>query len=289
MPHHPSQSDSSGFEAPSPEEMNVAISQYDFREMFQSDRTGALYRAWQDNLDRDVCIKVMPPGPKGMDTAEFIAVFENEARMMARLSHPNIVKVYDFGRTGDGLAYFVMEYVEGDVLYRMIRAGEVTLDHVFEFIPQVCTALDYAHDRSVVHCDIRPANILMTKNRRITVANFGFSTVRGRSARTSATVSATSLAAVDYMAPEIREGQEDIDGRADVYSVGIMIYEMLTGVVPRGAWKPASEVVGTDPRFDEIIEKAMAPDREHRYQAAGEIAAALTRPQAGWFRSRSVW
>ncbi|MEM9481313.1 MAG: serine/threonine-protein kinase [Verrucomicrobiota bacterium] len=261
--------ESPSFSPPDVGELNAAIEGYDISNLFASDQNGALYRARHGTLDRDVCIKVLPPVDEENRDAYFEA-FRHEARTMAKLTHSSIVKVYDFGQTGEGLNYFVMEYVEGSIFRRMLDYGQLTMDHIYGWITPICEALQYAHERDVVHCDISPPNILVTSEGEIKLANFGLSRLAGQS------TSANSLLS-EYSAPECFQQLFPIDYRADIYSLGILLYELLTGQPPRGPYKSVHQFVEVDERFDEIIRRAIAIDRNDRWQSALEISSRVTR------------
>ncbi|MEM0897505.1 MAG: serine/threonine-protein kinase [Verrucomicrobiota bacterium] len=270
MTPHPSEYPS--FTPPGVGDLNAVIRDYDILNLFASDQNGALYRARHDTLDRDVCIKVLPPVDEE-NRERYFKSFRHEARTMAKLTHSNIVKVYDFGQTGAGLNYFVMEYVEGSVFRRMLDHGQLTMDHLFGWITPICAALHYAHEQDVVHCDISPPNILVTSHGEIKIANFGLSRLAGQSTTGHGRLS-------EYAAPECYQRLFPIDFRADIYSLGIVLYELLTGHPPRGTYRPVHEIVEVDERFDEVIRGAIAIDREDRWQNTLEISSRVTRIRA---------
>lgn len=232
---------------------------------------GAVYRGTQLALDRPVAIKILPPD---LDDAHgtYAERFKNEARMMAKMDHPAIVAVFDFGETSQRQLYFVMAFIDGTDVSQMIsEQGRLPADHALAVTAHVCDALSYAHERGIVHRDIKPANILINYEGQVKVADFGLAKALETS---SGTLTKTGLAVgtPDYLAPETLNSGSEIDGRADLFAIGVMLYQMLTGVVPRGAWKPASLIVpGLDRRFDEIIDRAMQPEPSDRYQSAGEF------------------
>lgn len=238
---------------------------YELSLMFNLDNTGALYRARHSKLERDVCIKILPPAPED-DNTGYLESFRMEAHTMAKLHHPNIIKVYDSGETANGLPYFVMEYVEGSILRRMIDFGQIGMEHVLGWIPSICEALQYAHLQGIVHCDVRPSNILLTFGGEVKLANFRLSRVTGQG------LPGSDIPSV-HAAPEVLEEGALIDYRADIYSLGVVLYEMLTGRLPIGKFAPASQVAGVDPRFDDIIRGALQPEREARWQTALDISA----------------
>lgn len=269
-----------GFIPPSPSDLDSILDQYEFIEMLGRGGMGAVYKARQKSLDRLVAIKILPPNLIEDEEEEgfrFGERFQREARAMAKLSHPNIISVYDFGQASDGQFYFVMEYVEGSDLHGLIRTGELTTVHVSAWMAQICDALQYAHSKGIVHRDIKPANIMITHEGQVKVADFGLAKITGAdTVETKLTMTNMAMGTPDYVAPEALEADMEVDHRADLYAVGVMLYEMLTGKVPRGAWKlPSTQIPGLDPRFDGLIERAMDADREGRFQHASEISATL--------------
>lgn len=262
------------FVALSPAELGARLPQFEVLELLGQGGMGAVYKARQPRLDRFVAIKLLPP-LLDEDVHSFGKRFEREARAMAQLNHPNIVTVHDFGETEDGLRYFVMEYVDGTDLHKAIASRKVTAAHVLAWAPQICAGLSYAHAQHLVHRDIKPANILISKEGQVKVGDFGLAKLVGASRDMSLTQSQVSMGTPDYAAPEAMRAGANVDQRADIYSFGVVLYEMLTGVVPRGAWKAPSALCPVDPRLDRIVIKAMQPDREHRYQRMAQIAESL--------------
>ncbi len=232
---------------------------------------GAVYKGVQSNLDRPVAIKILPPGVDQEDPS-FAERFKNEARLMARLNNPAVVSVHDFGLTTDGLLYFAMEYVDGTDVSQMIRSqGKLPPDHALAITAHVCDALSAAHELGIVHRDIKPANVLINMKGQVKVADFGLAKIEDPGQH-GLTKTGYAMGTPDFVAPEVLMLGSHIDGRADLYAVGVMLYQMLTGEVPRGAFKPATaRLPGLDPRFDPIILKAMQSDREERYQSSTEL------------------
>jgi len=255
-----------GFTPPPIDELDAEISNYEIKDLFFADQKRILYRAHQPQLQRDVAIKLLPPVGEE-NQRHYLENFEHEARTMARLSHPNVLRIHDFGTTRAGLPYFVMEYVSGAILELLIKQGQITMEYVFAWVPQLCEGLHYAHEHDVVHGDLRPENILLTSKGDLKIANFGLASLRRRRPRTSSATEATLLAR-DYLAPESRDAEVAPNRRADLYSLGVVLYEMLTGQIPRGAFPKASSIAGIDQRFDEIIARAMNPDPMERYENA---------------------
>ena len=233
---------------------------------------GAVYQGWQTSLERYVAIKILPPDVDEGDS-QFTERFKQEARTMAKFQHPGIVSVYDAGETPGGLLYIVMEFIEGtDVAQMMKSQGRLPPAHALAITAHVCDALQYAHSHGVIHRDIKPANVLMNMEGEVKVADFGLAKAAGPS-QGGLTMSNMAMGTPDYLAPEALIMGLDIDGRADLYAVGVMLYNMLTGQVPRGMFEMPSVKTGgeSDVRFDAIIARAMEQDREKRYQTAYEI------------------
>jgi formylglycine-generating enzyme required for sulfatase activity/serine/threonine protein kinase len=202
---------------------------------------------------------------------QFAERFKAEAEAMARLNHPGVVAVYDAGETPGGLLYIVMEFVEGTDVSQMIRSsGKLPPDYAYSITAHVCDALAYAHANGLIHRDIKPANIMVDKDGRVKVADFGLAKMTNENSGFTQTNMAVGTP--DFVAPEALYPGVPLDGRADLYAVGVMLYQMLTGSIPRGAFKPASVIApGVDPRFDQIVLKAMQVDREERYSSAMEL------------------
>ncbi|MEM9017298.1 MAG: protein kinase, partial [Verrucomicrobiota bacterium] len=267
-PHH--------FSAPTAEHLNSVIGAYEFIEKLGQGGMGAVYKARQSTLDRIVAIKVLPPVDE-TDEMRIAERFQREAKAMGRLSHPNIVSVFDFGQAEDGLLYIVMEFIEGTDLHQLIRTGELNEEHLLGWVPQICDALAYAHDAGIVHRDIKPANIMITTEGIVKVADFGLAKLtESESEMPQLTMTNMAMGTPDYVAPEALEAGVEPDHRADLYAVGVLIYEMLTGKVPRGAWKmPSQQIPGANQRYDELVSQALETDPEARYQSATEIRTTL--------------
>jgi serine/threonine protein kinase len=265
-----------GWQAPSVEEMQAMLPQYEVIDILGRGGMGAVYKARQKSLKRLVAIKILPLGMAD-DEMKFVERFQNEAQTMAAMNHPAIVSVYDFGETANGLLYFIMEYVDGSDVHKLIQAsGKLSGEYALAITAHVCDALSYAHKRGVIHRDIKPANILIDQEGHIKVADFGLAKMDDPSQTSGLTKTNMAMGTPDYVAPEVLVTGMVADHRADLYAVGVMLYQMLTGEVPRGMFKlPSQKGIGSDPRFDEIICKAMEQDREERYQSAMDVRHAL--------------
>jgi predicted Ser/Thr protein kinase len=259
-----------GFVPPEVGELAEKFPQLEILELLGQGGMGAVYRARQRQLDRLVALKILPP-EVGRSEA-FSERFTREARSLARLSHPQIVTVHDFGCTQDGLYYFIMEYVDGTDLRRVIQAGELTPDQALAMVPQVCEALHYAHSKGIVHRDIKPENILLDKEGHIKIADFGLARLLDRPADAcTLTQAGQRMGTPHYMAPEQIEHPHEVDHRADIYSLGVVIYEMLTGELPIGRFAPPSRKVRVDVRLDEIVLHTLEKEPALRYQQVSQV------------------
>ena len=275
---------SKGWQPPTLEEMQSMLPQYQFVSLLGRGGMGAVYKALQVSLDRAVAIKVLPVDLVADDDAQFAERFKNEARTMAKMNHPAIVKVFDFGETNTGLLYIVMEFIDGtDVAQMIATQGKLPEDYALSITAHVSDALAYAHMNGIVHRDIKPANILINMEGAVKVADFGLAKANDAS-QSGITKTNMAMGTPDFVAPEAFIPGVPLDGRADLYAMGVMLYQMLTGEIPRGMWALPGAKLGTDPRFDAIITKAMQTDREHRYQSAMDLRqdldTILTLPRA---------
>jgi len=273
------------WEAPGVEELAAMLPQYQIEGLLGRGGMGAVYQGRQAELDRRVAIKILPAN-FGEDGQDYAARFKLEARAMARLKHPGIVTVYDFGQTPEGLLYFVMEFAEGmDVQAMIAQEGRLHTANAIAIAAHVCEALHYAHSHGIVHRDIKPANVVVGYDGQVRVADFGLAKVVSADANSTLTIRGTVMGTPNYLAPESLVFGTEIDHRADVYAVGVMLYHMLTGRVPYGVFEmPSFQIPGMDPRLDTIIAKAMRESPAHRYQSADamreELVGVLTQTVA---------
>lgn len=273
------------WEPPPPEAIQEALPKYDVISLLGRGGMGAVYKGVQNILGRTVAIKILPPGTDDAFGGRYADRFKSEARAMGSLSHPGIVRMFDFGETVDGLLYFVMEFVDGTDVGQLIKqSGRLPPDQALAIAAYTCDALGYAHGRGIVHRDIKPANLMVAYDGRVLVADFGLAKdlhQNGGLTRTNV-VMGTPL----FMAPEAMTDLK-VDGRADLYSLGITLYAMLTGKVPRGIPEMPSQVIpGLDPLWDRIIYRSLRNDPNERYQTATEFRADLNRLKATLIRSR---
>jgi len=257
------------FRAPSIEELSRQIPELEILELIGQGGMGAVYKARQKSLGRIVALKVLKPELAAVP--EFAERFAREAKSLAQLNHRNIVTVHDFGQR-DGLCYLVMEYIEGANLRRVLEAGRLSPEEALRLVPDLCDALQYAHNAGVVHRDIKPENILLDRKGRVKIADFGLSKLlREEPADVSLTGTQQVMGTVRYMAPEQMQGTKGVDHRADIYSLGVVFYELLTGEVPMGRFDPPSRKVEVDVRLDEVVLRALDQEPAKRYQQASDV------------------
>ncbi len=256
--------------APPPiEAVRAAFPQLEVLEVIGAGGMGTVYRARQPKLDRMVALKLLAE-PLGRNPA-FAERFQREARVLAKLNHPNIVSVFDFGEAG-GFYYLLMEFVDGVNLRQAMRAGKFTPTQALEVVPRICEALQFAHEHGILHRDIKPENILLDSKGRVKIADFGIAKLMGTGgSEVTLTASGAVLGTLAYMAPEQIEKPGEVDHRADIYSLGVVFYEMLTGELPLGRFAPPSQKTPVDERVDAIVLRALAKERELRQQSAGEV------------------
>jgi polar amino acid transport system permease protein/polar amino acid transport system substrate-binding protein len=262
---------------PSAAEMAERFPQFEFLEEIGRGGMGVVYKVRQRNLGRLAALKVLLP--EIGRSAVFIKRFLREAQTLAQLNDANIVQIFESGQSGD-LPYLVMEYVEGTSLRRKIKEGDVTPTEALRIVMQICSGLQSAHEEKVVHRDIKPENVLIDRKGRVRIADFGLAKLR-KAGVGELTRSQQLMGTYDYMAPEAAEGARDIDHRADIYAVGVVLYELLTGKRPRGEYVPASRCIPVDARIDPIISRALAQKPADRFSSVEELKEAIEEIAAG--------
>ncbi len=262
------------FPLPDPQELGRHFPHLEILELLGSGGMGAVYKARQRRLDRMVALKILPP--EVARHPGFEERFSREARALGRLNHPQIVTLYDFGEAG-GVYYFLMEFVDGVNLRQMISGGTLSPREALAIVPQVCDALQYAHDEGIVHRDIKPENILLDRRGRVKIADFGLAKLIRADDETAGpasfalTGSQQVMGTPHYMAPEQMKRPQGVDHRADIYSLGVVFYEMLTGELPLGRFAPPSRVVEIDVRLDEVVLRSLEKEPGLRYQHASDV------------------
>ncbi|HTV63913.1 MAG TPA: protein kinase [Verrucomicrobiae bacterium] len=266
------------FVPPKIEELAAKFSQLDILEFIGQGGMGAVYKARQKQLDRIVALKILPPQIAAGEG--FAGRFTREAQALAKLNHPHIVTLYEFGQV-DGLFYFLMEFVDGVNLRQVLKTSRMAPKEALAIVPQICEALQYAHDRGIVHRDIKPENILLGRDGRVKIADFGVAKIvapdSGETAKSAPpppgelTQAGSALGTPQYMAPEQIKNSAEVDHRADIYSLGVVFYQMLTGELPSGKIEPPSKKVQIDVRLDEVVLRTLEKKPELRYQQANEL------------------
>jgi len=270
------------FTVPSPEELRPLFPQFELGELLGQGGMGAVYAARQLNLDREVALKVLPP-ELGRDP-EFSERFAREARAMARLDHPGVLGIHDFGEAGP-YHYLVLERVAGTTLRELCAAGPPGVDEALRLLRELCAAVAYAHERDVVHRDLKPENVLVDDSGRVRVADFGLAKAVDAARETlapSLTGPGVAVGTPHYIAPERLEGAGDADPRADVYALGVVAYELLTGRLPLGRFPEPAEVVAELPNgANAAILAALEHDPDRRPGSAGALLEALEATPTG--------
>src|ERR1039458_3929510 len=209
------------FQPPGLEEVARLFPQLEILALIGKGGMGAVYQARQPALDRLVALKILPPQAAG--GPGFAERFNREARALARLNHPNIVGVYEFGQAG-GSPFFIMEFVDGLNLRQLEQAGQLSPREALQIVPQICEALQFAHDEGIVHRDIKPENILVDKKGRVKIADFGIAKILGGAPDVAITETKGAIGTPHYMAPEQMEQPATVDPRAYIFSLGVGVY-----------------------------------------------------------------
>lgn len=235
---------------------------------------GTIYHARQTSLDRDVALKIIDRSISNDST--FLDRFEREAKALAKLNHPNVVSVFDYGNTSDGQAYFIMEFVHGLNLREAMQSMPIDLSHSIEIVCSVATALTYAHSKGVIHRDIKPENILLSDDGRIKLADFGIAKINNAAAEKKITATRQVLGTVHYLAPEQLEASNEVDHRVDIYALGVVFYELLTKQLPVGNFEPPSHLNPAINRdLDSVILKSLSRKPSLRFQTVEEFQQAI--------------
>lgn len=266
---------------PGLEELAGRFPELELLELLGRGGMGAVYKARQTALNREVAVKILPPeiGEK----ATFAERFVREARALARLNHPHIVTVFDFGER-DGLYFFIMEFVDGVNLRQLLDTARISSREALAIVPQICDALQCAHDQGIVHRDIKPENILLDRQGRVKIADFGLAKLMGTGAESggdggvplsdSGTRTLAAVGTPAYMAPEQMDHPGEVDHRADIYALGVVFYQMLTGELPGKKLEPPSRRdLQIDIRLDEVVLRALEQKPQRRYAQVSALKA----------------
>lgn len=276
----------------SPEELAPHFPQLEIIKCLGRGGMGVVYKARQKTLNRLVALKLL--APERSDDLKFAVRFEKEAQALAALNHPHIVTIHDFGQAG-GYYYLLMEFVDGVNLRQAMQAGRFTPEQALAIVPPVCEALQYAHEHGIVHRDIKPENLLLDKTGRVKIADFGIAKMIGATGEKGGESLSQPFGTPAYAAPEQRDDTCQVDHRADIYSLGVILYELLTGELPKDKLEPPSKRVQIDVRLDEIVLRALetkpelrfATAAEFRTQLEGAVAAMPEKPAGGTLRTAS--
>lgn len=260
----------------SPEEIEFQLEDISVIRLLGSGGMGAVYLARQLPLNRLVAIKVLTPHRAEDPISE--ERFLREARALARLHHPRIVSLYDVGRMGQTW-FIMMEYVEGASLRELINQDRLSPAEALRLVPQICDAMQYAHDQGVVHRDIKPENILIDQSGQVKIADFGLVKLVGEVTPDNITLTDPGLrmGTVGYMAPEQCSSTCGVDHRADIYALGVIFYELLTGKRPTPDYTPPSRITEVDSRVDRVIACSLKESPDDRFQQASLMKDAIDR------------
>lgn len=257
------------FVAPDARQLNELFPAYEIEGLIASGGMGAVYCALQKSLDRTVALKILPK--ELSKDAAFCSSFQAEAKAMARLNHPNLIGVYDFGEVDDML-FIIMEFVPGQSIYHSANGQAIDPREVARLVTRICEGLSHAHENGIIHRDIKPSNILLDFNIQPKIGDFGLARPVERKIQEGEEIFGTP----HYTAPEVVNAPQTVDHRADIFSVGVLLHELLTGKLPADDPRLPSLISKCDPRFDRIVKKATSPDPKARYGSAKEIVEALS-------------
>lgn len=260
------------WQPPTPAELQGLVPNLVVESLIGKGGMGAVYRAQQPHLGRTVALKVLRP--ELAQDAAFVARFARESRAMARLSHPNIVALYDSGTSG-GYAWMVLEYIAGATLRTVLAEGRLSPQEAMRLVPQLCAGLQYAHGQGVIHRDLKPENILIDENGEAHLADFGLAKLDESVELPEITQPGQVLGTLHYIAPEQLAGDAAANHRVDIYALGVLIYEMLTGNLPMGRFEPPSRRIAIDLRMDEVVLRSLERDPERRWQQVAQMTQVM--------------
>ena len=248
---------------------------------------GVVYKAKTLDDGKMVALKVLYCDY--LRKADFVARFEREARTLLRLDNPNIIKILGSGQQ-DGIYYLATELIEGVTLAQRLRSGDIDFKDVIRIMTQVCSAIAYAHRQGIIHRDIKPANIVLS-NGSVKVLDFGLAHLTGGDSQfSSLTRTDLAMGTLNYLSPEQRMNAKAVDERSDIFSLGVVFYEMLTDSLPLGSFVPPSKTGGRIPaKCDRVVEKSLNVIPAQRYQRVEEILKELQLLEKTGFARTRFW
>ncbi len=289
-------SEGTAFTPPSIAELTEIFPQFQILSLIGKGGMGAVYQVRQRELDRIVALKILPPAIG--QRAGFAERFTREAKALAKLNHPGIVTLYEFGQA-DGLYFILMEFVDGVNLRELLAHGRISPREALAIVPQICDALQFAHDRGIIHRDIKPENILLDRLGRVKVADFGLAKLAGDEITCDpagispndplVTEAGKLMGTPQYMAPEQIETPSAVDHRVDIYALGVVLYQMLTGEFPGKKIEAPSMRVKVDVRLDKVVLRALEKKPELRFQQASNMKTKIEDSQGTPFMVRPGW
>lgn len=260
------------FNPPSIDEIGALLQAYQFDAFIAKGGMGAVYKATQISLDRPVAVKILPV--ELSTSPGFKESFETEAKLMAKLNHPNLISIYDFGEI-DNMLYIVMEYVPGDSLHAKAHGRKLKQQAAAKITLGILRGLEHAHEAGILHRDIKPANIFLSDAKRPKIGDFGLA--RPSSNKETGIIYGTP----DYSAPEVLQAPDKVGAHTDVFAVGVILYELLTGQLPDALYRSPTVFCDCDPAFDKIIRRAIDPTPQKRYRSAEEMAEDIDKVMRG--------
>jgi len=260
---------------PEADELRPLFPQFELEQRIGVGGMGVVYRAIQISVERPVALKIL--SPHLAEDEDFRDRFTREAKAMAKLRHPGLVQVHDFGTAGESLLWMAQEWIEGETLFCLFdREGALAADESAGLVMQVCQSLGYAHSKGIIHRDIKPANLMVTPEGQVRVMDFGLARATRGGPANLVSRNRTRLGTPEYAAPELFDEGVEIDHHADIFALGVLLYQSLTGRLPEGAFQPPSELnPSIDPRYDVIVIRSMQRDPANRYSSCLDFEQAL--------------
>lgn len=255
---------------PEPEELNPYFPHLQVTSRLGVGGMGVVYRATQMSLGRNVALKILPPSM--IEDAAMVRRFYKEAKLLAQLQHRNVVSVFDFGEVAE-TPYFIMEYVYGHTVYDLMCAGMIDMNGVVSIIASVAAGLKHIHEKGVAHHDINPNNVMVSSEGVVKLLDFGLASMVGP----GSSMTAKKMGTQGYAAPERYLEPDEVDQRADLYSLGVLFYHLLTAKLPLGSFSRPSLISVAEPKWDDLILRCLEEKPERRYQDAESFLVDMQR------------